>query len=67
MIRDYIVFGALVGIGADVIKLTVNYIAKVLNFTQVVFWQIVASRFLDKTDLFKPGAYIIGAFADITV
>lgn len=67
MIRDYIVTGALIGIAADGVKLTVNYIAYLMNFTSVVFWQIVAARFLDKKDLYKPIAYLIGGIADLTV
>ncbi|HWI55480.1 MAG TPA: hypothetical protein VNT57_07290 [Desulfobacteria bacterium] len=67
MIRDYVLTGALVGMAADAVKLTVNYTAYLLNFTQVVFWQITATRFLDKKDLFKPIAYIIGGIADLTM
>lgn len=67
MIRDYILPGALVGMASDAVKLTVNYIAYLLNFTQVVFWQITATRFLDKKDIFKPIAYVIGGIADLTV
>jgi len=65
--KDYIVIGALVGIGADVIKLSANYTAKLLGFTPVVFWQLVATRFVEKEDLFSPLAYLIGGVADITV
>ena len=36
-----------------------------LKFTPIVFWQITASRFLDKKDLFKPPAFLVGAVADI--
>lgn len=65
MVKDLIIPGALIGIAADAIKLTVNYAAYLLNFTQVVFWQITATRFLDKKDLFKPVAYLIGGVADL--
>jgi hypothetical protein len=67
IMQDYIILGALVGIGADIIKLSVNLIGKLLNFTPVVFWQLVSTRFLDKKDLFNPLAYLIGGIADITV
>lgn len=66
MIKDFVTQGALVGIAADIIKLTFNYIAHLLNFTPVVFWQLTATRFLDKKDLYKPMAYIIGGVADVT-
>ncbi len=65
MIRDYILPGALVGIAADMVKLTVNYTAYLLNFTNVVFWQITATRFLEKKYLYKPIAYVIGGIADV--
>lgn len=67
MAKDYIVHGALLGIIADFIKLTVNYLGYLFNFTPVVFWQLTATRFLEKKDLFKPVAYLIGCIADITV
>lgn len=68
MIReDYIIHGALVGIGADIVKLSVNFAAKLLDFTPVVFWQLVATRFVDKKDLFNPLAYLIGGIADIVI
>lgn len=64
MLKDKIILGALVGLFADVIKLMANYIMYLLNLTSVVFWQITATRFLPKEDLFKPLAYFIGAVAD---
>lgn len=67
MVKDKIITGVIIGILADAIKLTVNYIGYLFNFTPVIFWQITASKFLGKKDLFKPLAYLIGAAADITV
>lgn len=67
MLKDMILIGVLVGILADAVKLTFNYMAFLLNLTNVVFWQITATRFLEKGDLFKPVTYIIGGIADITV
>lgn len=66
MIKDFVTQGALVGIAADILKLTVNYIAHILNFSPAVFWQLTATRFLEKKDLYKPMAYLIGGIADLT-
>ena len=66
MIKDFVKQGALIGIAADIVKLTVNYLAHVVNLTPVVFWQLTATRFLDKKDLYKPMAYLIGGVADVT-
>lgn len=65
--KDRIILGAMVGLLADVVKLLVNLTGYLLNYSHVVFWQITATRFLDKTDLFKPAAYIIGGIADLTM
>lgn len=59
--------GIAVGLLADVFKLSANYLMFRLGFTKVVFWQIVATRFLEQADLSKPVALLIGAVADITV
>ncbi len=67
MFRDIVIIGAIIGLLADAVKLLVNYIFYLLGYTNVVFWQITASRFLERKDLFSPGAYIIGGVADITV
>ena len=67
MVKDLIFPGIVVGLLADAVKLTVNYILYLMNFTSVVFWQITATRFLEKADLFKPSAFFIGGVADITV
>jgi len=67
LIKDYIIPGIIIGIAADLVKLLFNYIAHLLNFTPVVFWQITATRFLEKKDLFNPTAYLIGGIADIIV
>ena len=66
-ISDKIFPGVIIGILADAVKLLVNYILYFLGFADVVFWQVTASRFLDKKYLFMPTAYFIGAVADITV
>jgi len=67
LLKDKIMVGALIGIFSDAVKLTSNYIMYKLGWTSVVFWQIVAARFLTKDDLSKPSALFIGAVADITV
>ena len=67
MPRDIILIGAIIGILANALKLSTNYFLYLLNYTNVVFWQITASRFLGQNDLFIPAAYLIGGIADITV
>lgn len=67
MFKDKILIGAVIGILADVIKLIVNYIAYILGFTKVVFWQIVATRFLQKEYLHHKFAYLLGGIADLTI
>jgi len=67
MFKDIIIIGATIGLLADAVKLFINYILYLMNYTDVVFWQITASRFLERKDLFDPVAYIIGGLADITV
>ena len=65
--QDKVVFGMTVGLLADGVKLLVNYLGYVLNFADKVFWQIVASRFLEKHLLHRPVAYLVGGIADLTV
>lgn len=65
MLKDNLIFGAIVGLLANAVKLTVNFTAFLLGFTPVVFWQLVATRFLQAKDLFNPLAYIIGGAADL--
>lgn len=67
MLKDRIILGALIGILADIFKLISNYIMYLFGMTDVVFWQIAATRFLGKKDLMKPIAIVIGAIADLTV
>lgn len=67
IIKDKVIHGVMVGLLADTVKLFVNYILYLFKLTPVVFWQITATRFLDKEDIYKPIAYFIGAVADITV
>lgn len=64
--RDNIAIGASAGLLADGIKLGLNYLLFRLGMTKVVFWQIVATRFLSRQELFKPAAYLIGAAADLS-
>lgn len=67
MLKDNIILGSLVGLLADIFKLVANYIMYQFNLTSVVFWQITATRFLAKEDLYQLLAYIIGAIADLTI
>ena len=67
MLKDRLIVGALVGLLADAVKLAANYLAFLLGYTNVVFWQITAARFLNKGDLLKPVALLVGAVADLTV
>lgn len=67
MFKDKIVIGALIGLLADALKLVTNYILFIFGFTKVVFWQVVATRFIQKEYLYHKLAYLIGAIADITV
>ncbi|MBC2723055.1 DUF6789 family protein [Desulfosporosinus sp.] len=67
MYKDKIFIGVVIGILADGVKLLTNYVLYILGFTKVVFWQIVATRFIQKEYLYNKLAYLIGAIADITV
>lgn len=67
MLKDKVMVGVIVGVLADAVKLIVNYLLYKLGYATVVFWQIIATRFLEKEFLSTPSAYIIGAIADITV
>ena len=67
MLEDRVMAGAVIGILANIVKLTVNYLGFLLNLTPVVFWQLVAAQFLEKQDLFKPVAYLLGGVADLAV
>ena len=67
MFKDKIIIGAIIGLLADALKLTTNYIFFTFGFTKVVFWQIVATRFLKKEYLHHKSAYLIGAIADMAV
>ncbi|WP_291300086.1 hypothetical protein [Desulfosporosinus sp. BICA1-9] len=57
----------MIGILADALKLTTNYILFIFGFTKVVFWQVVATRFIQKEYLYHKLAYLVDAIADITV
>ena len=65
--QDKVIFGIVVGLLADAVKLLANYLGYLLNFTHVVFWQITAARFLPKNDLYRPVAYLVGGLADLAV
>ena len=67
MYKDKIFIGFLIGLLADGVKLLTNYVLYTFGFTKVVFWQIVATRFIQKEYLHNKLAYLIGAIADITV
>jgi len=67
VLKDKIMIGAIIGLLADAVKLVFNYLAYLLGFTNVVFWQITATRFLEKEVLQTPAAYLIGGVADVTV
>jgi len=49
------------------VKLIFNYFCYLMGWTPVVFWQIAATRFLDRTELFQPAALLIGGVADLTI
>lgn len=65
--QDKVIYGSIVGLLANVVKLLSNYLGYLLNLTDVVFWQIAAARFLEKSDLHRPVAYLIGGLADLAV
>lgn len=67
MFKDKIVAGATIGLLADVVKLTVNYLSFKLDYTTVVFWQIIAALFLTRDDLNSPVALLIGGVADLVM
>lgn len=67
MLKDRVMAGAIIGLLANGVKLSVNYIGFLLKLTPVVFWQLVAAQFLEKKDLFKPVAYLIGGVADLAI
>ena len=68
MVKDSLVFtGVLIGLLADVIKLGVNYLGYLLGYTDVVFWQLVATLILPRQYLLTTSATVIGAAIDVTV
>ena len=67
MFKDKIILGILVALLANTVKLTFNYISFMLNFTDAVFWQLIAALFLDREDVFTPLGLLIGATADSIV
>ncbi len=68
MVKDSpILTGVLIGVLADTVKLGVNYLAFLLGYTEVVFWQIVATNVLPEQYLHTASAVVIGAVADLTV
>ena len=67
MIKDKIIIGLLIGLLADAVKLTFNFLSFKLNFTPVVFWQLVSATVLEKEDVFTPLGILIGGITDIIV
>ncbi len=67
MLKDKMVIGIIIGLLADIVKLSFNYLSFTLNYTPVVFWQIVAATGLAKEDVFTPAGLLIGAITDITI
>ena len=67
MYKDKVIAGIILGLLADTVKLITNYTMFHFNLTKITFWQITATRFLKKDDLFQPIAYLIGGIADITI
>lgn len=65
--KDKVVIGAITGLLADAVKLTLNYLASRFGFTSVVFWQIAASRILETKQINQPMAYLVGGVTDLTV
>lgn len=65
--KDKVIIGVSTGLLADAFKLTFNYLAFRLHFASVVFWQITATRFLEKKDLYKPIGYAVGAVTDLII
>ena len=67
MLKDRIIIGIIIGILADVVKLSFNYLSFALNYTPVVFWQIVAATGLAREDVFTPIGIFIGGITDVIV
>lgn len=67
LIRDKPILGITVGLLADALKLSFNYLTFKLGFTQVVFWQLISALLLEKEDIHKPIALVIGGITDIIV
>ncbi len=67
MKKDPILFGTVIGLLANVVKLTVNYLAFWFGFTEVVFWRLTATNFLAQEFLFDPLALVVGAVGDLVV
>ncbi len=67
MVKDKFVVGTLIGICANVIKLLTNLLGYLMGYTDHLFWQLVATHFLQENDLSKPAALVIGGVADLTI
>jgi hypothetical protein len=67
LLKDKIIIGLLIGLLADAVKLTFNFLSFKLNFTSAVFWQLISATVLEKEDVFTPVGTLIGAAADIIV
>lgn len=67
MLKNKFILGILVGLLADGVKLTVNFLLFKLNLTSLVFWQLISLMLVEVKDVHMPLAIFIGAAADITV
>ncbi len=67
MLKDKIIIGIIIGLLSNTVKLTFNYLSFRLNFTTVVFWQLVSATVLEREDVFTPVGILIGAVTDIIV
>ena len=68
MVKNSPIFtGVLIGVLANVVKLGVNYLGYLLDFTDVVFWQLVSTMTLPEEYLFATSTLSIGAITDLTV
>ena len=59
--------GVVVGLLADAVKLTANYLAFRAGLTQVIFWQLTSTYILPAEEIVQPLGILVGALVDITV
>ena len=67
MLKGKFILGMLIGLLADAVMPTFNYIAFKLNLTPIVFWQNIAALFFEKKDLFNAVSILAGGLFDLTV